>query len=131
MINQTSIRSTLERGSIISECYLEADVPLSSRSVCQATAHMCRSFHEPITSPPRSLVVSYHLPFNLKENMSLRCAVVCVSLFLFFFVEFVFGGHFSCIDDRVRPSRSYVDCHNHGHLLVKCEVQLLLVSISS
>ena len=25
----------------------------------------------------------------------------------------------------------YVDCHHHGHVLVKCEVQLLLVGISS
>lgn len=95
LINQKSIQtSTLfkrfTRVSTIFECYFEADVPLKTHSMCQAAAHLCRSFHEPITSRPSSLIVSYHLPFNLMEKNSLRCELF-VSVF---FVEFVFGGHF-------------------------------------
>lgn len=70
----------------------------------------CRwSSHEPITSRPCSLVVSYHLPFNLTENISLRCAIVCVSVcFIFVFVEFVFGGHFSVKMTVYRPTLTVI-----------------------
>lgn len=79
----------------MSECDLEAGVP----------GYCCRSSHEPVTSRLCSLVVSYHLPFNLTENVSLTCAIVCVSV-CFIFVEFVFGGHFVCTDHRVLPVQS-------------------------
>lgn len=102
---------------------------LGRRSTCRATAHN-------VTSQP--LVVSYHLPFNLTENMSRRCAVVCVSsvffflLFFFFFcVEFVFGGHFSVQMLCITPPLHTLAVITMAICWWKCEVQLLLVSISS
>lgn len=69
---------------LLFECYSETYVPLKTHSVCQASAHVCcRSIHEPVTSAPCSSVVSYHLPFNLTENISLRCAIVRVWVGLF------------------------------------------------
>lgn len=52
------------------------EVPLKTHWVCQTTAHNVST-----TSQPCSVVVSYHLPSNLTENVSLRCAM-CRSVFL-------------------------------------------------
>lgn len=57
---------------------------------------------EPLTSPPRSVAVTYHLPFNLTEEISLKmCNRLCVRLF--FLCSVCVRRAFFCIDDCVLP----------------------------